>query len=155
MNNLINGVFVNELVTHSDDRGFFRELLRIPFESSDNRYKVGQISHSEVLPNILKAWHAHLYQYQWTYIAKGNCIVALADRRKNSETFDQVLTFTAGDSTRKILYGFPPGVYHGYKNLGDTAQVIYITSGQYDLKDELRLDPYQNGIDFSWSSYSD
>ena len=147
------GVVINELVSHSDNRGFFRELLRIPSVSDDICHTVGQISHSEVLPRILKAWHGHLYQYQWTYIAKGNCVVALADRRKQSETFDEVLTFTAGESTSKIIYGFPPGVFHGYKNLEDTAQIIYITSGHYDLKDELRLDPEINDINFNWNSY--
>lgn len=153
MINTMCGVVINELVTHADNRGFFRELLRFPSISDDIRYDVGQISHSEVLPRIVKAWHGHLYQYQWTYIAKGNCVVALADRRKESKTFDQVLSFTAGESSRQIIYGFPPGVFHGYKNLGDTAQVIYITSGHYDLKDELRLEPNTNDINFNWNSY--
>ena len=147
---LFEGVFINKLETHSDYRGFFREILRIPVNSNLNSNQIGQISHSEVFPGVVKAWHAHSYQYQWTYIAKGSLLIALVDKREGSFTQDKVYSFVSGDSTQALVYGFPPGVFHGYRNLGDTSQVIYITSGEYDPDDELRLDAESDQINFSW-----
>ena len=144
-------VHIKSLTTHQDERGFFREILRIPNGSNLLENTIGQISHSEVYPGIVKAWHGHVNQYQWTYIIKGILMVALADKRKNSSTYNKVYSFICGGINKPIVYGFPPGVYHGYRNLGDTCQITYFTSGQYDINDELRIDPFSDEIKFNWS----
>ena len=144
----IKGVLISNLLTFNDHRGFFREVLRA--EKDDLSKTVSQISHSEVYPGVIKAWHGHAYQYQWTYVVKGALQVALADMRSDSDSYQQIHTFTCGGCNQPIIYGFPPGVYHGYRNLGNTAQVIYLTSGHYDPDEEMRIDPYSNKINYSW-----
>ena len=64
---IFDGVSIRTLKTHDDFRGFFREIKRIPIDSNELSCKIGQISHSEVFPGVVKAWHAHVHQYQWTY----------------------------------------------------------------------------------------
>lgn len=147
---IFNDVYIKDLITHQDKRGYFREILRFPEQKHKLENYIGQISHSEVYPGVIKAWHGHVKQYQWTYLLKGTLLVALADKRKNSKTYNQVFSFICGGSNNPVVYGFPPGVYHGYRNLGDTCHVTYFTSGQYDVQEELRLDPYSEEIKFNW-----
>ena len=56
MASVIDGVVVKELVTHADERGFFREVIR---ESDGFFDHFGQWSHSLMYPGSTKAWHIH------------------------------------------------------------------------------------------------
>ena len=134
---MIDGVKIIELTTHGDDRGFFREIFRFPEQFGD--IPVGQLSHSMVNQGVVKAWHGHLYQSQWNYVVSGQIRVALYDNRKESPTYKKFMKFLAGDGVEPIAYFFSPGVLHGYKCLSETMQIIYVTSGLYDLEDEVRI----------------
>lgn len=145
---MINGVEIKKLVTHSDDRGFFRELIRVtdPFFAPS----FGQISHSLVKQGVVKAWHAHTSQTQWTYVACGLLQVVLFDNRPDSSTYRSLLEFLTGDGQAPKVYVFPPGVLHGYKCLSGPAHVIYVTSGIYDLQDEVRIPLDAPGFGYDW-----
>lgn len=144
----IGGVTIIPLCTHADERGFFREVIR----ASDARFAggFGQLSHSEVFPGVLKAWHSHRLQHQWTYVVSGTLLVALVDVREGSPTRGRCTSFLAGANAGAFAYGFPPGILHGYRNMGGTAQVLYLTSGQYDPDDEVRIGPFDPTVPFDW-----
>src|SRR5512137_1222238 len=110
---MIDGVIHKQLATHADERGFFRELIRV----TDDFFSAGfgQLSHSLVYPGIIKAWHAHKVQTQWTYVATGLLQVVLHDNRPGSRTFRETMEFLAGDNQPASLYSLPPGVLHGYR----------------------------------------
>lgn len=146
---MIAGVIFKDLVTHTDERGFFREVIRQTDELFADGF--GQISHSLVHPGILKAWHAHVRQTQWTYVASGLLQVAVHDTRPQSPTFRQTLDFLLGENQRVAVYRLPPGVAHGYRCLSGPAHVIYVTSGTYDPADEVRLPPDDAGIGYDWT----
>ena len=74
---MIEGVEVKELVTHADERGFFREIIRETDPFFDH---FGQWSHSLMYPGTAKAWHIHQEQTDWWY-AIGSLKVALYDLR--------------------------------------------------------------------------
>jgi len=133
---MIKGVKIIELNTHKDERGFFREIVRFPEQFKG--IPVGQLSHSQVNEGVIKAWHGHVYQYQWNYVVKGQIQVALYDDRKDSPTHKETIEFVAGDGVQPIAYFFPPGIFHGYKCINGPMQIIYITSGEYDMEDEVR-----------------
>ena len=78
----IEGVVLKELVTHSDERGFFREVIRETDEFFD---RFGQWSHSLMYPGTAKAWHIHQRQTDWWYVL-GALKVALYDTRESSPT---------------------------------------------------------------------
>jgi len=134
---MIEDVKIINLKSHEDDRGFFREIFR--FNEQFRNIPVGQLSHSEVNENVVKAWHGHVYQSQWNYVVSGQIKVALFDKRESSSTKNQIMEFIAGED-EQIAYFFPPGVFHGYKCLKGPMQIIYVTSGSYDTKDEIRED---------------
>lgn len=145
---MIEGVMVKDLVTHADDRGFFREVIRVtdPFFADG----FGQLSHSLVHPGVLKAWHGHVYQAQWTYVACGLLRVVLHDRRPESPTRGTTEEWLMGDGQPARVYLLPPGVVHGYRCVAGPAHVLYVTSGTYDLQDEVRVPHDEGTIGYDW-----
>jgi dTDP-4-dehydrorhamnose 3,5-epimerase len=133
---VVDGVVIKKLVTHKDQRGFFREVIRFPSEFAE--VPVGQISHSFVNEGVFKGWHAHENQHQWNYVVRGKINVVLLDDRQNSKTYRQFVEFAAGDE-EPVSYYFPPGVLHAYKCIKGPMEIIYITSGIYDPTEEIRI----------------
>jgi dTDP-4-dehydrorhamnose 3,5-epimerase len=145
---MINGVELDSLKIHPDERGYFREILR--FNSLNSEEKIGQVSHSLVYTGVIKAWHAHKYQTQWNYVSSGLIYVALYDNRNDSITRGKTMKFMVGENHETKFYRFPPGVLHGYKCLNGPMNIIYITSGIYDIDDEIRIPHDDNSIGFNW-----
>jgi len=92
---MIAGVELKELITHVDDRGFFREILRV----TDPIFAEGfaQWSHSLMYPGVIKAWHIHWKQTDWWYVASGTLKVALHDLRPDSPTYRRTMELYLGD----------------------------------------------------------
>lgn len=146
---MIEGVIINKLLTHSDDRGFFREIFQFP-KHFDN-IPIGQVSHSFVKEGVIKAWHGHVNQHQWNYVVSGQIKVVLLDNREESITYKKVTGFIADENENPISYYFPPGVFHGYKCIKGPLQIIYITSGVYDLSDEIRIAQEEFENIYNWA----
>ncbi len=136
---MIEGVEFKELVTHLDERGFFRELIR----NTDVFYSpgFGQLSHSLVHHGVIKGWHGHKVQKQWNYVLSGVLKVILIDYRQSSPTYKQRMEFLVGDNHPPMVYAFPAGILHGYQCLQGPAHILYVTSGTYDIDEEIRI-PY-------------
>ena len=132
---MLSDIKIIKLETHSDKRGYFREIIRFKEQFED--IEIGQISHSLVNEGIIKAWHGHKYQYQWNYVFKGEIEVALYDNRKESKTYGELFELNIS-SYDPLVYFFPPGIFHGYKCIKGPMEIFYVTSGIYDLSDELR-----------------
>ena len=146
---MINGVKLKNLVTHPDERGFFREIFRFLEEFQD--ISIGQMSHSLVNEGVIKAWHAHVYQSQWNYLILGKIDVALYDNRPDSSTYESIMQFSIGEGEEPKAYYFPAGVLHGYKCRSGPMHIIYVTSGIYDLDDEVRIDKDDPKIGYDWT----
>ena len=145
---MITGVKIVELSTHKDERGFFREIFRFPEQFEG--LPVGQLSHSMVKEGVVKVWHGHVYQSQWNYVVSGQIKVVLYDNREDSATHQKTMEFIAGDEANPTAYFFPPGVLHGYKCTQGPMQIIYVTSGVYDLEEEVRKSNEDIKIDYKW-----
>ena len=145
---MIEGVKIVELTTHDDERGFFREIFRFPEQFAG--VPVGQLSHSLVKEGVVKAWHGHVYQSQWNYVVSGQIKVALYDNRGDSATYRETMEFAAGYGVEPIAYFFPSGVLHGYKCKQGPLQIIYVTSGVYDLEEEIRKSNEDLSLNYTW-----
>ena len=147
---MIIGVEIKELVTHRDERGFFRELIRStdPFFSEG----FGQWSHSLMYTGVTKAWHVHQKQVDWWYVSLGVLKVALHDLRPDSETYKQTQELLMGDLQKAQVVKIPPGVAHGCKCLCGPAHLLYVTSRTYDAEDEGRLPHNDPEIGYDWVS---
>jgi len=147
---MIKGVVLKELVTHCDERGFFREIIRVTDDFFAPGF--GQLSQSLVYPGIIKAWHAHKIQTQWTYVACGVLKVAIHDCRPDSPTYHETMELLMGDNQSGVVYCLPPGVAHGYQCISGLAHVFYVTSGVYDPDDEIRIPHDDPAIGYDWTA---
>jgi dTDP-4-dehydrorhamnose 3,5-epimerase len=144
----MDGVVFADLKTFPDDRGFFREVIRVTDPWFEEGF--GQLSHSLVNAGVLKAWHIHRQQIDWWYLASGVLKVALHDTRPGSRTFRQTVEFLMGEGEQARCIRIPPGVAHGYLCLSGPAHMIYVTSRLYDPADEGRIPHDDPAIGYDW-----
>jgi dTDP-4-dehydrorhamnose 3,5-epimerase len=142
----IDGVVVKELVTHADERGFFREVIR---ETDELFEHFGQLSHSLMYPGTAKAWHIHHKQTDYWYVI-GALKVALYDMREGSATKGGLMEFLMGDG-RATCLKIPPGVAHGCRAL-ELSHILYITSNVYAPDDEGRIPHDDPTIGYDWTA---
>ena len=145
----ITDVYLKPLVTHSDDRGFFMEILR---ETDPFFTRFGQSSVSLMYPGAVKAWHWHKRQDDIWFFASGMAQVGLHDLREESPSQGQTETYFLGEQNRQVLY-IPHGVAHGYRPLGThPAVLVYHTTQVYDPSDELRIAWDDPRIGYDWTT---
>jgi dTDP-4-dehydrorhamnose 3,5-epimerase len=146
---MIDGIVLKDLQTYTDERGFFREIIR----SSDSLFAegFGQFSHSMMYPGVAKAWHIHPHQVDWWYVPIGVLKVALMDRRIGSPTEGELMELFLGEIQGARVLKIPPGVAHGCKAIGGVTHLFYITSMIYDPKEEGRIAHDDAGIGYDWA----
>ena len=152
---LIEGVRIQPVAIHSDDRGYFMEVQRMgrglaaAFPAATT-----QVSAALNYPGIVKAFHYHVHQTDCWNVVKGSLQVVLVDLRVASETFGRRNTLYVG-TLRPWQVLIPPGVGHGYKVIaGAEALLVYLTDRFYNPQDEGRI-PYNNGsINYDWETQS-
>lgn len=147
----IEGVKVKKLIKHTDDRGFFMEVIR----DDDNFLKrFGQFSMSLSYPGVIKAFHYHKRQDDLWFFPKGNAQVVLVDMREDSPTKGETNVFYMGENN-PIMIVIPVGVAHGYRVLGNEPAIItYVTTESYDPNnpDEYRIAWDDPEIGFDWTT---
>jgi dTDP-4-dehydrorhamnose 3,5-epimerase len=146
----IHDVVVKKLTTHSDDRGYFREILR---EDDNLLRRFGQTSITKTYPGVIKAFHWHEDQDDIWYVADGMARVVLYDRRPGSASMGITQVIYAGeDNPVSIL--IPTGLAHGYQVIGDKPVLLfYHVTKSYDpgAPDEMRIAYDAPEIGFDWS----
>jgi dTDP-4-dehydrorhamnose 3,5-epimerase len=147
---MIEGVMLKELMTHADDRGYFREIIRSTDEIFPEGF--GQWSHSLMFNGVIKAWHYHNIQTDWFYVVHGVLRIGLHDLRSGSPTKGETMDFLMGDLQPASVVKIPPGVAHGCKVIQGPASLLYITSHIYNSSDEIRIPYDDEKIGFDWLS---
>jgi dTDP-4-dehydrorhamnose 3,5-epimerase len=145
---MIEGVILKALVTHTDERGFFREIIRV----TDGFFRegFGQWSHSLMYTGSAKAWHIHKKQVDWWYVAGGVLKVALHDTRSNSSSHKETMELLMGDNQTAKVLRIPSGVAHGCKCISGPVHLFYITSNVYAPEDEGRIPHDDMEIGYDW-----
>ena len=115
----IPGVLIVDRPMHADDRGSFREVVRLnELEQFRNvPFNPVQWNHSYSLPRVIRALHAEPWN-KLVYPITGELFTALVDIRPESPTFGTVLTFTLNDRNRHALF-IPNGVANSICVAGD------------------------------------
>lgn len=148
---MIQDVVVKKLIRHSDDRGFFMEILR---DNEGLLKKFGQASMSKTYPGVIKAFHYHELQDDIWFFPIGNAQVVLHDLREHSPTKGETAVFYMGEDNPIVLV-IPAGVAHGYRVLGNSpAAIVYFTTESYNPQqpDEKRLSWDDPLISFDWQT---
>jgi len=145
---MIKGVIAKALTTHPDQRGFFREIIRVTDDFFAEGF--GQFSHSMMFPGVAKAWHIHKTQVDWWYVPVGNLKVVLHDTRADSPTKGETQEIYLGENYPAQVVKIPPGVAHGCKVIGGVTHLLYITSNTYDPDEEGRIPFDDSDIGYDW-----
>ncbi len=145
---MIDGVEIKELQTYPDERGFFREIIRV----TDNFFGegFGQLSHSQMYPGVAKAWHIHKTQIDWWYVPIGNLRLVMKDLRPDSPTHGELQEVLMGENYPAKVVKIPAGVAHGCKVLGGVTHLFYVTSKTYDPAEEGRIPHDDSEIGYDW-----
>jgi dTDP-4-dehydrorhamnose 3,5-epimerase len=146
----IHDVVIKLLVTHSDDRGYFREVLR---DDDHLMARFGQTSITKTYPGVIKAFHWHRHQDDLWYVADGMVRVVLHDMRPDSPTYAETQVIYAGEDN-PVLILIPAGIAHGYQVLGHKpALLFYHTTQSYNAAapDEERILFDDPSIGFDWA----
>ena len=135
---MIEGVKVVKLEPHVDDRGYLIEILR---QDDEHFTKFGQVYIvGDVSRGTVRAFHKHEVLWDYFFITHGSAKFALRDDRKNSTTYEEMMTIVIGERNPSLIT-VPPGVYHGWMALEDDTQLISIASELYNREgpDEERI----------------
>lgn len=145
---MIDGVIFKMLETHVDERGFFREIIRVTDDFFAEGF--GQWSHSLMFDGVIKAWHLHRIQTDWWYVSSGVLRVGLYDMRPDSRTYKLTMDFLMGDLQIPRVVKIPPGVAHGCMTVQGPVNLLYMTSHVYNPADEFRISHDDPEIAFDW-----
>ncbi len=147
---LIDGVRVKQLRPIPDERGRVMEMLR---RDDEIFLDFGQTYLTTMYPGVTKAWHYHKLQTDHFVCVRGMIKLALYDERDGSPSKGMVNEFFLGDHN-PLLVQIPPGVWHGFKNVGETESIVVnTTTHPYDHRqpDEYRLPAHENHIPYDWA----
>jgi len=129
---------------NADGRGALVECLR----GSQSTLPFGQAYVTTVNPGIIKAWHLHKKQTDRMMVIRGIVRFAAADEKTGVVLMDFIV-----DSSDPYLITIPPGLLHGFQNLGnDVAYIINVPDAEYDAEepDELRYHYDMPKVNFPW-----
>lgn len=120
----IEGVVLNKLTKHLDQRGFLCETFRSDQLTSDLLPVMSYVSYTE--PGVCRGPHEHVEQTDmFAFLGPGNFLLRLWDNRKDSKTFGYYMDIYAGkDNPLNVV--IPPGVVHGYKNISSQERGMVI-----------------------------
>ena len=117
IDNQIDGVRLNRLLTREDKRGDLTVLI------SDLNEVIAPVPHAYLVtaaPGSIRAWVYHKRQSDRLAYTNGSMRVVLYDLRPQSPTYRELNVIDVGGSNR-VLLTIPPEVVHGVQNRGLTA----------------------------------
>ena len=146
---MIEGVETRALKVNADERGWLIEVLRSDWDLFE---KFGQVYITTSYPKVVKAWHMHKLQTDHMTCISGKVKFVLFDGRDGSKTKGEIMEIEM-DGKTPVLIKIPPGVWHGFKNIGDELVIVINTPTElynYEKPDEYRLPPDTKEIPYEW-----
>lgn len=129
------GLLVIDRPVNSDDRGFFREAVKMSdLKDFGVDFKPVQINHSLSKPGVIRALHAERWN-KLVYPVTGSIFIAIVDIRPESKTFGKVETFNMSHNSRQLLY-IPVGFANSICVVGkEPVDYIYLVDQYYTGQD--------------------
>jgi dTDP-4-dehydrorhamnose reductase/dTDP-4-dehydrorhamnose 3,5-epimerase len=131
----IEGLYVIKRPTYHDNRGFFREVLRVNEleKATGFKFRFKQWSHSVSNPRAIRALHTE-DQNKIVYPITGSCFSAYVDVRPDSKTFGKVITKTFKEPNFDAML-IPAGVANSICVIGNKpVHYLYLIDDYYHPK---------------------
>lgn len=141
----IHGVIYRPLMIYEDRRGWLAEVFRQDEIAPEHIPVMAYISVTK--PGMGRGPHAHRHQTDlFCFPGPGDFRIRLWDNRPDSPTFGVFQEFYLGEACPGVII-VPPGVVHGYRNVGDHpgwvynfANRLYRGPGRQEEVDEIRFE---------------
>ena len=144
----IDGLLVTPLRRIADERGAVLHMLRADAEHFE---RFGEIYFSLVYPGAIKGWHVHQRMTLNYAVPVGMVKLVCYDDREDSSTRGALVELFVGELDYKLVT-IPPGVWNGFKGIGDRAALVANCATEAHTPDEiLRKDPFTPDIPYDWS----
>ncbi|MBS1703234.1 MAG: dTDP-4-dehydrorhamnose 3,5-epimerase family protein [Armatimonadetes bacterium] len=137
---LAEGVVIKSLKSFKDSRGHLTELFRSDELPEGFLPEMAYISVTH--PGISRGPHEHVYQTDLFGFVDGSYELRLWENREGYEPWELKIEVGKDNPTAVIV---PPGVVHGYKNIGDKDAFVlnfpnklYAGKNRAEIVDEIR-----------------
>ena len=147
----ISGLLVIEKPTYKDERGFFREAVRLNEleEITGSKFEIKQWNHSKSKPKVIRALHAEGWN-KLIYPVTGKMFAAIVDIRPDSKTFGKVETFTFGETRPRALF-IPEGLANSICVVGtEPVHYFYLVDRYYDGSDTTAIAWDDPDLNIDW-----
>lgn len=127
----IQGLVLIKRPTLVDNRGFFREPVRIREleEVTGIRFDVKQMNHARSSKNTLRGIHIAPWN-KLIYAVRGRVQVVAVDFREKSETYGKYESFIIGEDNRESIF-VSKGIGNSYLVLSEEADYAYLTDDEW------------------------
>ena len=138
----IEGVALRLVRPASHPHGHLTEVFREDWGVTDA--PLVQVTFTTTFPGRVRAWGLHEFTTDRLFAATGSLCIVCYDGRQGSPTYGASNEFFLGEYNQGLVI-IPPGVYHGWKNIGaNEASIVSMPSRMYDHESpdryELRWD---------------
>jgi dTDP-4-dehydrorhamnose 3,5-epimerase len=114
----------------SHQHGHLTEVFRADWGLTEAT--VVQVNLTTTFPGRIRAWGIHRLTVDRLFAATGSLCIVCYDGRRGSPTFGCVNELMLGERNQGLIV-IPPGVYHGWKNIGaDEATIVSMPSELYN-----------------------
>jgi len=114
----------------SHRQGHLTEVFRADWGFTETR--IVQVNMTATFAREVRAWGIHRFTIDRLFAASGSLCIVCYDGRRQSTTFGCINEFFLGERNQGLVV-IPPGVYHGWKNIGDDeAVIVSMPSRPYD-----------------------
>ena len=132
-----------KLNVFANDQGYLFETIRIDDKIYEGKF--GQVLISVLYPGVVKGWHLHNKQTEYTTCVKGN--IKYVAVKENPDGTKNVQVLTIGEKN-PLAVKVKTGVWHGYMPLSNQeAIVLHLSDTPFNSKDDdtMRKDPFEFG----------
>jgi dTDP-4-dehydrorhamnose 3,5-epimerase len=114
----------------SHGQGHLTEVFRADWGLSEE--PVPQVNLTVTFPGQVRAWGIHRFTVDRLFAASGSLCIVCYDGRPGSPSYRRINELFLGGRNQGLVV-IPPGVYHGWKNIGaDEAAIVSMPSRLYD-----------------------
>ena len=146
---IIDGVKIIKLKKNTNEKGFLMEVQR---NNSDEYLGFGDAYITSTKSKIVKAWYKHTHQTDQIAVINGTFKLVLFDVRKQSIS-KNIIQEIVLDEMQPILVQIPPGIWHGFQNIGNIdAVLLHMNTVPFDAEnmDEEKLSIQNAIIPYIW-----
>jgi dTDP-4-dehydrorhamnose 3,5-epimerase len=126
----IDGVRYRPARPVSHHHGHLTEVFRADWGLTEAL--IVQVNLTTTFPGRIRAWGIHRLTVDRLFAATGSLCIVCYDGRRGSPTFGCVNELMLGERNQGLIV-IPPGVYHGWKNIGaNEATIVSMPSELYN-----------------------